>query len=62
MKISKELILKIELSGEDLEHFKKALEKVLQSEKSSNLGIGILQNEQKEIIESIYNYINQKII
>lgn len=60
MKISKELILKIELSGEDLEHFKEALEKVLQSEKSSNLGIGILKGEQKEIIENIYNYINQK--
>lgn len=60
MKISKELILKIELSGEDLEHFKEALEKVLQSEKTSSLGIGILKGEQKEIIESIYNYINQK--
>jgi hypothetical protein len=60
MKISKELILKIELSGEDLQLFKDALEKVLQSEKTNNLGIGILKKEQKEIIETIYNHINEK--
>ena len=58
MKITKEQILKIELTGEELVNFKLALEKVLQSEKTNNLGIGILQGDQKEIFKSIYNYIN----
>jgi hypothetical protein len=53
MKISKELILKIELTGEDLELFKLALEKILQSEKTNNLGLGILHCDQKALIETI---------
>ncbi len=57
MKISKELILKIELTGEDLELFKLALEKVIQSEKTNNLGIGILSGEQKTLIETILSTI-----
>lgn len=58
MKISKELILKIELTGEDLELFKLALEKVIQSEKTNNLEIGILSGEQKTLIETILSRIN----
>lgn len=57
MKISKELILKIELTGDDLELFKLALEKVLQSEKTNNLGIGILHGPQKTLIENILETI-----
>ena len=57
MKISKELILKIELSGDDLEHFKNALERVLQFEKTANLEIGFLKKEQKQILETIINTI-----
>lgn len=58
MKISKELILKLELTGEDLELFKLALEKVIQSEKTNNLGIGILSGDQKTLIETILSTIN----
>ena len=57
MKISKELILKIEFTGEDLELFKLALEKVIQSEKTNNLGIGILNGDQKILIEKILSTI-----
>lgn len=57
MKISKELILKIELTGEDLELFKLALEKVIQSEKTNNLGLGILSGDQKTLIETILSTI-----
>lgn len=58
MKATKEVILKLEFSGDDLELFKLALEKVIQSEKTNNLGIGILQGEQKFLIEKILDSIN----
>lgn len=57
MKITKELILKIELTGDDLENFKSALEDIMAAENASNLGIGFLKKEQKKIIETILRTI-----
>jgi hypothetical protein len=53
MKITKELILRIELTGDDLENFKSALEDIMAAENASNLGIGFLKKEQKNILETI---------
>jgi hypothetical protein len=57
MKITKELILRIELTGDDLENFKSALEDIMAAENASNLGIGFLKKEQKNIIETILRTI-----
>jgi hypothetical protein len=57
MKITKELILKIELTGEDLENFKSALEDIMAAENASNVGIGFLKREQKTILETILRTI-----
>ncbi len=57
MKISKELIVRIELTGEYLELLKLALEKIIQSEKTNNLGRGVLRGEQKTLIETIPSVI-----
>lgn len=58
MKVTREVILKIKISGEDLKLFKSAMEKVLQSEVNSHLGIGILNSDQKKIVESILSEID----
>jgi len=59
MKINKELIVKIELSGDELEHFKSALEKVVQGESASHLGIGILKDNERKLIEEIIKVIQK---
>ena len=60
MKISKETILKIELSGDDLENFKSALEDIMAAENSSNLGLGFLKPSEKNILDKILKAIITK--
>lgn len=59
MKISKEEILKIELTGDDLENFKSALVKVVMSESGSHLGIGILKESERKLIELILKEVSK---
>lgn len=56
MKISKEIILMIELTGDESKRFIEALGKVLETEK--NLKIGTLQREHEEIFKTIYERLN----
>lgn len=55
MKLTKEITLKIELSGKDLEFFKGSMEKVLKSEK--DLGLKILDKKQVELFQEILNVL-----
>lgn len=59
MKATKEVILKLEISGEDLESFKSALEKVILAESGSHLGIGILKEDEQKIFQSILKVIKE---
>ncbi|GIZ08328.1 hypothetical protein [Flavobacterium sp. UMI-01] len=59
MKISKEVILKIELVGDEVLHLKDALGNIMAAENASSLGIGFLKPEQKKILQSILNEINK---
>jgi hypothetical protein len=47
MKISKEVILKIELVGNEVRHFKSALEDIMAAEDASNQGLGYLKREER---------------
>jgi hypothetical protein len=60
MKISKELILKIELSGVEIRHLKSALEDIMAAEDAINQGLGYLKKEEKVILQSILNEINKE--
>ena len=60
MKISKELILKIELSGIEVKHLKSALEDIMAAEDATNQGLGYLKKEEKVILQSILNEINKE--
>lgn len=57
MRVTKEVTLKIELSGEELESFKDALISISAVENASNAGIGFLKNNEKKILESILRSI-----
>ena len=59
MIVSKELILKIELTGDELKHFTTALEDIMAAENTSNLGIGFLKREQKQILQTILNEVKK---
>lgn len=59
MKISKEVILKIELLGDEVRHLKSALEDIMAAEDASNQGLGYLKKEEKLILQSILNEINK---
>lgn len=60
MKISKELILKIELCGIEVTHLKSALEDIIAAEDASNQGLGYLKKEEKIILQSILNEIHKE--
>ena len=60
MKISKEIILKIELSGIEVTHLKSALEDIIAAEDASNQGLGYLKKEEKVILQSILNEIHKE--
>jgi hypothetical protein len=57
MKISKELILKIELSGIEVSHLKSALQDIMAAEDAT---LGYLKREEKVILQSILNEINKE--
>ena len=59
MKISKEEILKIELTGDDLENFKSALSKVVMAERGSYLEIGMLKETERKLIELILKEVSK---
>lgn len=59
MKATKEVILKLELSGDDLENFESALEKVILAESGAHLGIGILKDDERKLIELIIKEIKK---
>ena len=48
MIISKEVILRMELSGEDLKKFKSLLENIIAADVSANQGLGFLSTEEKK--------------
>ncbi len=60
MIISKEVILKIELSGEDLKKFKSLLENIIAADYSANQGLGFLSTEEKKYTESILKIISDE--
>lgn len=45
MKISKEIVLKIELSGSEAIHLKNALSDIIAGEEAINQGLGFLKKE-----------------
>lgn len=60
MIISKEIILKIELSGKDLETFKNLLENILAADHSANQGLGFLKTEEQKYISNILKSISDE--
>jgi hypothetical protein len=60
MKISKEVILKIELVGNEVRHLKSALEDIMAAEDASNQGLGYLKKEERTLLQSILNEINKE--
>jgi ElaB/YqjD/DUF883 family membrane-anchored ribosome-binding protein len=58
MKISKEVILKIELVGNEVRHLKSALEDIMAAEDASNQGLGYLKRERTQ---SILNRNKQRV-
>lgn len=57
MIVSKEIILKIELSGDDLKNFKSLFENIIAADVSANQGLGFLKNEEKKYVENILKII-----
>lgn len=53
MKFTKEVTLKIELTGDEVNDFLEIIEKVVLSESASHLGIGILSNKQTDLLKDI---------
>ncbi|MFT5254433.1 MAG: 2-hydroxy-3-keto-5-methylthiopentenyl-1-phosphate phosphatase [Flavobacteriales bacterium] len=61
MKISKEIVLKIELSGTEAKNLKNALHDILAAEEAVNQGLGYLKKEEKEILKSLLSEIKMDI-
>ncbi len=53
MKATKEVILKLEFSGDEVKSFLEIIEKVILGESASNLGIGILNDNQTKLLKEI---------
>lgn len=60
MIITKEVILKIELSGQSLKDFIKVLEGVLAANYSANQGLGFLQVQEKKMLEELLKKISNE--
>ncbi|OCB78003.1 hypothetical protein [Flavobacterium crassostreae] len=58
MKVSKEVTLKIELSGIEIKYLKSALMDIMAAEEAINQGLGYLKDEEKRILKSILSEIN----
>ena len=60
MIITKEVILKIELSGESLKQFKQVLEGTLAANHSANQGLGFLSSEEIKYIQNILKQLKDE--
>ena len=60
MKATKEVILKLEFTGDEVKSFLEIIEKVILGESASNLGIGILNNNQTKLLKEILKTSKQE--
>lgn len=60
MKATKEVILKLELSGDEVKSFLEIIEKVILAESGSHLGIGILNENQTKLLKEILQTSKQE--
>jgi hypothetical protein len=60
MKATKEVILKLEFTGDEVKSFLEIIEKVILGESASNLGIGILDDNQTKLLKEILKTSKQE--
>jgi hypothetical protein len=53
MKLSKKVIIKVEFSGKSLEIFKQILYKATAPDQQLKLGLGVLNEEEKALMEEL---------
>lgn len=60
MIITKEIKLKIEMSGDDFQTFKELLENILAANTSANQGLGFLKTHEEKYIEKLLKSLNDE--
>lgn len=59
MKVSKEIILKLYFTDDEVKVLKSALEKSIKAESASHLAIGILSKDEVNFLEQVIKAINE---